>query len=202
MKRVGVLALQGAVSEHMDMLAAVGAAALAVRRPGDLDTLDALVIPGGESTAISRLMRRCGLHELIRDFARDKAVLGTCAGLILCAAEVAGSGGTRPGREGGGQDGADKVVPLRIMPMRAQRNGFGRQTESFETLLDVRDIGKDIPAVFIRAPYVEEAGDGVLSMAEVDGKIVMARRGKTLVTAFHPELAGDLRVMEYFCRMA
>ncbi len=183
MVRIGVLALQGAVSEHLDMAARVGAAGLPVKSPPDLAGVDALVIPGGESTAISRLIRLYGLADPIRDFARTRPVLGTCAGLILCATEVAGP--------------AAEPRPLGLMDIRVERNGFGRQVDSFETDLPVAGLGT-VRAVFIRAPFIESAGPGVRVLASVDGRAVMAEQGKILVTAFHPELTGDGSVYAYF----
>lgn len=200
MKRGGVLALQGAVSEHLNALAAVGVTGVPVGRPQELDGLDALIIPGGESTAISRLIRWNALSDPIRAFAKEKPVLGTCAGLILCATEVVSSEIAQKSHANpAGQHGT--VAPLGLLPLCASRNGFGRQTESFELDLDVEDVGENIPAVFIRAPYIAEASSEVTVMARVEGKAVMARYGAILVTAFHPELTGDLRIMEYFCRM-
>ncbi|MDR3073593.1 MAG: glutamine amidotransferase subunit PdxT [Deltaproteobacteria bacterium] len=214
MRHVGVLALQGAVSEHMDMLGRVGAKASLVRHPEDLASLDGLVIPGGESTAISRLIRQNGLFEAIRTFAENRRVLGTCAGLVLCGTEVSGTGGALPGRRGGKaagkvmeelpeeateEAGNARLEPLGLLDMAVSRNGFGRQVDSFETTLAVGALGGDIPAVFIRAPYIERIGKGVTALASLDGKIVMAESRTVLVTAFHPELAGDLRVARYFC---
>ncbi len=183
MARVGVLALQGAVSEHLDMARRAGADSLAVNSPDDLVRADALVIPGGESTAISRLIRQNGLQEPIRAFARSHPVLGTCAGLILCGREISG-----PVKE---------PQPLGLMDITVERNGFGRQTDSFETPLAVEGLGS-IPAVFIRAPYIRSAGPGARVLASVDGKMVMAEQGNILVAAFHPELTDDLTVYRYF----
>lgn len=199
MKRVGVLALQGAVSEHLDMLALLGCASHVVKGPSDLENADALVLPGGESTAISRLVTQNGLRGPIRAFARERPVLGTCAGLILCAREAAGSGGSLPGTDAYGPVvGADRLEPLDLMDITVSRNGFGRQADSFETSLDIGPVGRGIMAVFIRAPYIERAGPGVDVLAFVEGKAVMAESGTVLVTSFHPELTSDMRVMEYF----
>lgn len=201
MKRIGVLALQGAVSEHLDMLGRIGALGVPAKRPGDLDNLDGLIIPGGESTAISRLIRQNGLQNPIREFAKTRPVLGTCAGLILCAARARGSGGALPGCDDAPNPDT-QVEPLGLMDIRASRNGFGRQVDSFELPLDVEGVGAGIPAVFIRAPYIEKAGPSVRVMASVDGKIVAAEAGNVLVTAFHPELTGDARMHAYFCAKA
>ena len=188
MKRVGVLAVQGAVEEHLARVQAEGYAAVAVKLAEDLSDLDALIIPGGESTAISRLVCHNGLFEPIQGFAKEKPVFGTCAGLILCATEIVEDDG--------------RVRPLGLLPSRVTRNGFGRQVQSFETLLDVDGLGSDdgrgVPGVFIRAPYIESLGPGARAMASVDGKIVMAEAGLTLVCAFHPELADDNRILRYF----
>ena len=183
MARVGVLALQGAVSEHLDMARRAGADSLAVNSPDDLARSDALVIPGGESTAISRLIRQNGLQDPIRAFARSHPVLGTCAGLILCGREISGP--------------VNEPQPLGLMDITVERNGFGRQTDSFETPLVVEGMGT-VPAVFIRAPYIQKAGAGARVLASVDGRAVMAEQGNILVAAFHPELTDDLTVYRYF----
>ena len=183
MRKVGVLALQGAVSEHIRMAERVNTRGVPVKNRKDLASVDALIIPGGESTAISRLIRQNDLAEAIQEFAKNKPVLGTCAGLILCSKNIAGPG--------------DELQPLGLMDITVERNGFGRQVDSFETELDVTDLGT-IPAVFIRAPFIREAGPGVKVLASIDGRIVMAEQGTVLVTAFHPELADDLSIFSYF----
>lgn len=186
MKRVGVLALQGAVAEHMEQLERLGCGGVPIKRPDDLAGVDALIIPGGESTAISRLIQQNRLHEAIRAFARSKPVMGTCAGLILCGSVISGP--------------EQKVVPLRLMDSTVSRNGFGRQVDSFETSLSAAGIGENIPAVFIRAPYIERVGKDVAVLATLDGKAVMAECGNILVMSFHPELTDDTRVLAYFCK--
>jgi 5'-phosphate synthase pdxT subunit len=193
-KTIGVLALQGAVAEHIAAAQKLGFAGLPVKTPAELARADALVLPGGESTAISRLICKNGLFEPIQAFARQKPVFGTCAGLILCGTTILG------------QDEARfKVEPLGLMESTVSRNGFGRQVDSFETGLDIEGIGRDVPGVFIRAPYIEEVGPGVKVLARLEHpglagpKIVMAECGNILVASFHPELTSDLRVMEYFC---
>ena len=188
--------MQGAVSEHCNALASVGVEGRLVRTPKDLDSLDALIIPGGESTAISRMITQNGLRSPIKSFAKDKPVMGTCAGLILCAAEITGADGAQA------RPGAPLVEPLGLMPICAHRNGFGRQVESFEAPLAIEGIGSDIPAVFIRAPYIERAQPEVKILAHVEDKAVVAQYGKVLALSFHPELSDDLRIMEYFCRTA
>lgn len=188
--KIGVLAVQGAVSEHLDALAAAGAEARPVKRPGELEGLDGLVLPGGESTTIGRLAEEYGLLEAIRrEHERGLAVWGTCAGLILLAREI--------------QDGVPGQPGLRLMDVVAVRNAFGRQVDSFEVELPLEGIGRrPFPAVFIRAPYIASAGRGVQVLGRYDGKIVMARQGRLLATAFHPELTPDVRVHRYFAEMA
>lgn len=184
MQRVGVLAVQGAVEEHMAKLREAGCQAVAVKLPRDMDGLDGLIIPGGESTSISRLIGANGLFDPIRSFAATRPVLGTCAGLILCATEIMEDDG--------------RVRPLGLIDCRVTRNGFGRQVQSFEAPLDIKGVGQGVPGVFIRAPYIESFGPGVTALACVDGKTVMAEAGLTLVCAFHPELTDDNRVLTYF----
>jgi 5'-phosphate synthase pdxT subunit len=179
---VGVLGLQGAVREHVRSLERLGVAAHVVKRASDLEDLDALVLPGGESSTIALLAER-GLLDRSRALAKEGLpMFGTCAGMILLAAEA----------EGRRQPGIDAI------DITVARNASGRQVDSFETTLDVDGIGDDVPAVFIRAPYVTRLGDRVVAMARHDGFVVMAREGKVLVTSFHPELTEDLRVHRYF----
>ena len=171
--RIGVLAVQGNFREHAAVLRRLGAEPVEVRLPEQLDGLDGLIIPGGESTAIGRLMRLYGLDEAVRGFASP--ILGTCAGMIVLDRDHLGLGdyGTR-------------------------RNAFGRQVRSFEADLDLGDGDEPLRAVFIRAPWLEEAGPDVEVLAEVDGHPVLAREGRLLVAAFHPELTDDTRVHERF----
>lgn len=184
---VGVLALQGDFREHRAMLERLGTRTVEVRRPGDLTRLDGLVIPGGESTTISKLIDAYGFAAPIRGFAATGgAVYGTCAGLISVARSTVE--GTPP--------------TLGIMDIVARRNAFGRQVRSFEADLHVRGMGADpVRAVFIRAPWVESAGPHVDVLATFEGHIVAAREGGVLVTAFHPELTDDARLHELFIRM-
>jgi 5'-phosphate synthase pdxT subunit len=187
--RVGVLALQGDVAEHGHALREAGAEVREVRRPEDVEGLDGIVIPGGESTTIGRLMEEYGIGEAVRRRAREGslAVFGTCAGLILMASDIAGSDQPRLG----------------LMDMRVRRNAFGRQRESFETRLAVPELGEEpLEAVFIRAPYVDRVGPGVEVMAALDGRIVLVRQGRFLAAAFHPELTDDRRLHRYFLRLA
>ena len=178
-KSIGVLALQGAVAEHMAALKAAGAAGRPVKGPADLEGLDALILPGGESTAMERLIAGCGLLPALRTFAAERPVFGTCAGMVLLA-----------------QNGL-----LGLMDITVQRNAFGRQRESFEAELQVKDWDAPFPAVFIRAPYVETAGPDVEILARVDGHPVLVRQGGWLAAAFHPELTGDNRLLRYFMEM-
>jgi 5'-phosphate synthase pdxT subunit len=183
---IGVLALQGDVREHLAALAAADAAARPVRRPEELAALDGLVIPGGESTTISKLAVLFGLMEPLRAAIRDGLpVYGTCAGLIMLADKILDP---RSGQETFG--GIDMIV---------RRNAFGRQNESFEALVDVRGVpGGAVEGVFIRAPWVESVGAGAEVLAEYDGHIVAVRQGRVMATSFHPELTGDHRVHELF----
>jgi 5'-phosphate synthase pdxT subunit len=185
MKKVGVLAMQGAFVEHIAILRRLGVEALPIRTAAELKGLSGLVIPGGESTTIGKLMREYRLtEELKRLIARGFPVWGTCAGMILLAKEVAGH----------------EQQLLGAMDIRVRRNAFGRQVDSFEVALDVPVLGHPpFPADFIRAPWIERVGDGVEVLARLpDGKPVAAREGNILVTAFHPELTADLRFHEYF----
>jgi pyridoxal 5'-phosphate synthase pdxT subunit len=177
--RVGVLAIQGAVAEHEEALAAVGAAPRQVRTPEGLRGLEALVIPGGESTTFGLVAERSGLLAAVREaVAGGLPTLGTCAGLIMLARETTGGEQTLIG-------GMDVVV---------RRNAFGRQPASFEAELDVPAMGDPpVHGVFIRAPWIESAGPGVELLAQYGGHAVAARQDAMLVTAFHPELAGERR---------
>jgi 5'-phosphate synthase pdxT subunit len=183
---IGVLALQGDVREHMTALAAADAAARPVRRPEELAEIDGLVIPGGESTTISKLATLFGLMEPLREAVRGGLpVYGTCAGLIMLADKILDP---RSGQETFG--GIDMIV---------RRNAFGRQNESFEAVVDVAGIaGGPVEGVFIRAPWVESVGARVEVLAEHGGHIVAVRQGDVLATSFHPELTGDHRVHEFF----
>ncbi|WP_086693873.1 pyridoxal 5'-phosphate synthase glutaminase subunit PdxT [Streptomyces recifensis] len=186
---IGVLALQGDVREHLIALAAADAVARPVRRPEELAEVDALVLPGGESTTISKLAVLFGLMEPLR--ARVRAglpVYGTCAGLILLADKILDP---RSGQETIG--GIDMIV---------RRNAFGRQNESFEAAVDVKGVeGAPVEGVFIRAPWVESLGAAAEVLAEHDGHIVAVRQGNVLATSFHPELTGDHRVHALFVDM-
>ncbi|MDB4896659.1 MAG: Glutamine amidotransferase subunit pdxT [Firmicutes bacterium] len=189
-ERFGVLALQGAVPEHLRALAAAGVEAVPVKWPADLEGLRGLVLPGGESTTIGDLMQHYGFIEAIQRFVQEGgACYGTCAGAILLATEIVGGKPNQP--------------RLGIIPMTVQRNGFGRQVESAEVPLAMPVLGPEpVHTVFIRAPYIAEVGPGVEVLAEHQGKIVAARYGRHLVTAFHPELTEDRRIHKLFVEMA
>jgi 5'-phosphate synthase pdxT subunit len=183
--KVGILALQGAVREHASALAELGAHPVEVRTPEDLSGIDALVLPGGESTTMSLLLDSSGLFEPIASrLAEGMPAFGTCAGMILLASDVL--------------DGRSDQRFFGAIDLTVRRNAFGRQVDSFETTLDVE--GAPFDAVFIRAPFVERAGDDVEVLASVDGHPVLCRSGNVLVSAFHPELSDDLRIHRIFLR--
>lgn len=189
MAQIGVLALQGAFLEHVQMLTRLGAAVREVRLPADLAQVDALVIPGGESTTIGKLMARFGLDDAIRARARDgMPIWGTCAGMILLARDIGGL----------------QQPLLGLMDIAVERNAFGRQVDSFEAALDVPALAPSpFPAVFIRAPLIRTTGGGVEVLARLDdGRVVAAREGNLLATSFHPELTRDDRFHRYFLTMA
>ena len=189
---VGVLALQGDVREHIDVLRACGAEAVRVRRPTELDRVDALVIPGGESTTMDKLVRAFDLYEPLRErIKRGLPVLGSCAGMIMLADRIV--------------DAPPDQQTLGGLDVTVRRNAFGRQVESFEAdiVFAGLDDGKPLHAVFIRAPWVEDAGPGVQILATVAGgpgagRIVAVQQGALLATSFHPEISGDPRVHRLF----
>ena len=174
--RIGVLAVQGNFREHVAMLRRVAADPVEVRKPEQLEGLDGLVIPGGESTTFMRLMELYGLDDAIRRF--EAPVFGTCAGMIVLDRDHLG-----------------------LVDVSVRRNAFGRQVASFETDLEVAGEDEPVRAVFIRAPWVEEVGPEVEVLAEVDGRPVLAREGRFLVAAFHPELTDDTRLHERFLEL-
>jgi 5'-phosphate synthase pdxT subunit len=176
---VGVLAIQGDFEAHSKIVESLGAEAREVRTPEQLEGLDALIIPGGESTTMTLGIAREGLEDPLREFVRSgKPTLGTCAGLIMLDREHLG-----------------------LLDVTAKRNAFGRQRQSFEADLDVKDFnGGPLRAVFIRAPWVEETGEGVEVLAEMDGHPVAVRQGNVLAVAFHPEIAGETRIHEWVTR--
>jgi 5'-phosphate synthase pdxT subunit len=183
--KIGVLASQGAFAEHIATLNKLDTEAVPVRLPGELKGVDGLIIPGGESTTISRLMSTYNLISEITSMVGDgMPVFGTCAGLILMAKHISGN----------------STESLGLMDISVKRNAFGRQVDCFETELSVPVLGKaPFPAVFIRAPIIEHYNDGVEVLARLpDGPVVAVRQGKLLATAFHPELTDDLRFHRYF----
>ena len=186
--RVGVLALQGDTREHLAALAEAGAEASTVRRLAELEAVDGLVIPGGESTAISHLLRVFELLEPLRARLADgMPAYGSCAGMILLATQIVDAGS--PGRE---------AVPLGGIDMTVRRNAFGRQVDSFEGDIDFAGLDDPMHAVFIRAPWVERVGPDVEVLATAAGHPVAVRQGRTIATAFHPEMTGDRRVHRLF----
>ncbi|MFN3309198.1 MAG: pyridoxal 5'-phosphate synthase glutaminase subunit PdxT [Anaerolineales bacterium] len=189
--RIGVLALQGDFAEHLAMLRRLGVEAVEVRLAEQLDGLDGLIMPGGESTTFGKLASDFGLIEPLRQFGRQKALWGTCAGAIFLSKD------------------AHRPQPLlQIMDITVERNAFGRQVASFEVDLDVPALKtvseEDLPfhAIFIRAPLITSVGEGVEVLARLeDGRIVAAQQGHWLATSFHPELTGDPRFHQYFLRL-
>ncbi|MEU1946762.1 pyridoxal 5'-phosphate synthase glutaminase subunit PdxT [Streptomyces sp. NPDC059474] len=186
---IGVLALQGDVREHFAALTAAGATARQVRRPEELAEVAALVIPGGESTTMSKLAVIFGLLEPLRERVRaGMPVYGTCAGMIMLADKIL--------------DGRDDQETIGGIDMIVRRNAFGRQNESFEARVDIEGIeGGPVEGVFIRAPWVESVGGGAEVLATFDGHTVAVRQGNVLATSFHPELTGDHRVHKLFVEM-
>ena len=185
-RKIGVLALQGDFREHMQTLSAIEAAPKEVRLPSDLEGLDGLIIPGGESTTISKLMAMYGLDKAIK--ARHKkgmAIYGTCAGAIVIAKKVIGE---------------KRFKPLGLADIEIERNAYGTQVDSFETELQTDGIGK-VSAAFIRAPIIKRIGKNVKALAKYNGKVVLARQGNILIGTFHPEISGELKVHRYFADM-
>lgn len=191
--RIGVLALQGGYDVHVKAAAAAGAEPVEVRTPEEVAECDGIILPGGESTTIGRLMTRFGLDDAIREAHQaGKPIYGTCAGMILLAKRIDG------GEKRGGQP------TLGLMNVSVVRNAFGRQTDSFETDLAVPQSvasGESVRGVFIRAPYIADAGPDVEILARFEEKPVLAQQGNLLASAFHPELTDDTRLHEYFVRM-
>ena len=184
--KIGVLALQGAFIEHIAVLKKLKVEAIPVRLPHQLEGLDGLIIPGGESTTITKLMTHYKLRDKIIGLAKNNfPIFGTCAGMIVLAGELSRSGG---------------VKPTGVMAIKVNRNAFGRQVDSFETEISIPALGeKPLTGVFIRAPLIESVGEGCEVLARLkDGTIVAARQGKLLVCSFHPELTDDTRFHHYF----
>jgi len=182
--KIGVLALQGAVTEHIQMLSALGTETVPIRLPSELDGLDALIIPGGESTTISKLLSDYGLLEPIRRLAKKGfPILGTCAGLILLAKKVPNL----------------QTESISVMDIEVKRNAFGRQVDSFEADLKIPALHNgSFHGIFIRAPIIEKVDPDVEVLCQLNGKPVAVRQGKLLGCAFHPELTDDLRLHKYF----
>lgn len=186
MRKVGVLALQGAVAEHMRLLEKAGAEAVAVKKVSQLDVIDGLVIPGGESTTIGKLIKQYGFDIALKEFhEQKKPMFGTCAGMIILAGNIEGQDWNHLG----------------YMDITVQRNAFGRQRESFEVDLEVKDVAEDFRAVFIRAPLILEVGSDVDVLSVHKDQVVAARQGHLMVASFHPELTDDERLHRYFLEL-
>ncbi|MEC0206059.1 pyridoxal 5'-phosphate synthase glutaminase subunit PdxT [Paenibacillus lautus] len=184
--KVGVLALQGAVAEHIRSITLAGAEGVPIKKVEQLDSIDGLIIPGGESTTIGKLMRKYDFMDAIRQFsAQGKPIFGTCAGLIVLAERIQG----------------DEEAHLKLMDITVARNAFGRQRESFETDLPVKGIEETVRAVFIRAPLILKVGAGVEVLSTYKDEIVTARQGHLLAASYHPELTDDYRLHQYFVEM-
>lgn len=185
MVKIGVLALQGAVREHIRSVEECGAEAVAIKRKEELKEIDGLVLPGGESTAMRRLIDKYDFMDALKEFADSgKPMFGTCAGLILLAKNLVGY-----------------EPHIGVMDITVERNSFGRQVDSFEADLDVKDVAGCFPAVFIRAPHIVDAGPEVEILAKHNDRIVAARQGQFLGCSFHPELTEDHRLTCYFVNM-
>ena len=185
--KIGVLALQGAFARHAGAVTALGAEPVLVRTPAQLDGVDALVLPGGESTTMSMLLESSELFDPIAErLAAGLPALGTCAGMILLATEVL--------------DGRADQRCFGVIDIAVRRNGYGRQVDSFEADLTLADEAEPFHAIFIRAPVVERAGADVEVLATVDGRAVLCRQGAVTVAAFHPELSNDLRIHDQFLK--
>ncbi len=184
--KIGVLALQGAVAEHIAQVESLGAVGIAVKRIEQLDNLDAIILPGGESTAIGKLMRHYGFIEALQNFATDRPIFGTCAGMILLAKNIVGG----------------EPSHLNLMDITVQRNAFGRQVDSFQTELHIKGINEAVPAVFIRAPYIESVDSSEIEvLADVNGQPVLAKQGNLLACSFHPELTSNTHILKFFLNM-
>lgn len=181
--KIGVLAMQGAYREHLQMLKVLGVEAIDVRYEEDIDNIDGLIIPGGESTTMGKLIKTLGLYDKLKSrIEKNMPVWGTCAGMILLAKNIVN----------------ENYNHLAVMDINVRRNAYGRQLGSFETKALVKGIGDNIEMVFIRAPYIESVGENIEILSTVDGNIVAAQEENMLVTSFHPELTEDLRMHKYF----
>lgn len=186
MVKIGVLGLQGAVREHVRSIEESGAEAIVIKKVEQLKEIDGLILPGGESTTMRKLIDKYQFMDKLKEFANQgKPVYGTCAGLILLAKRVVGYDEPHIG----------------VMDVTVERNSFGRQRESFEADLDITGVAEDFPAVFIRAPHIVEAGENVEVISKHEGRIVAAREGNILGCSFHPELTDDNRLTAYFVSM-
>lgn len=186
MAKIGVLALQGAVKEHIQQIELLGHVAVAVKTSDDLRGIDGLILPGGESTTIGKMLERNDMVEPIKAMAHQGIpMFGTCAGLILLAKNI-----------------KDSSTPhLGLMDVEVERNSFGRQVDSFEVQLSIPSIGDELTAVFIRAPHIVSVGEHVEILATYEERIVLARDGQFLGCSFHPELTDDVRILEFFIGM-
>ncbi|MGM0904825.1 MAG: pyridoxal 5'-phosphate synthase glutaminase subunit PdxT [Bacillota bacterium] len=186
MAKIGVLGLQGAVREHVRAVEANGAEAFIIKWPEELKEMDGLIIPGGESTTMRKLIDKYNFMPELKQFAADgKPMFGTCAGLILLAKHVVGY----------------QEPHIGVMDVTVERNSFGRQRESFESDLDINGVAEQFSAVFIRAPHIVEAGENVEVLAKHNGRVVAAREGQFLGCSFHPELTDDHRLTAFFVQM-
>ncbi len=185
--KIGVLGFQGAVIEHQRHIEKLGEEAVVVRYPEQLNELDGIILPGGESTTIGKLLNRTGMMEPLRKKVQEGLpVWGTCAGMILLAKELEN----------------DTVRHIAVMDITVRRNAYGTQIDSFDTLADIPEVSeKAVPLVFIRAPYITRVGEGVKTLCELKGHIVAAQENNMLVTSFHPELTGHSAFHQYFIRM-
>jgi len=194
--KIGVIGFQGAVSEHIHIMRKtleeekIHGEVFTVKQTRDLKNINALILPGGESTTISKFLHRSGLYKEISSLVKKEGIplMGTCAGCVLLAKEISA-------------DPAEEVKTLKFMDMKVKRNAFGRQRESFEKDIHITDFTKPFHAVFIRAPVIEKTWDGCKPMARLDNKIVMAQQGNILALSFHPELTNDLRIHKYFLKL-
>ncbi|MEH7114329.1 pyridoxal 5'-phosphate synthase glutaminase subunit PdxT [Neobacillus niacini] len=185
MVKIGVLALQGAVREHIRSVEACGAVGVAIKKVEELKDVDGLILPGGESTAMRRLIDKYSFMDALKEFAAEgKPMFGTCAGLILLAKNLVG-----------------QEPHIGVMDITVERNSFGRQVDSFEADLAIKGVADSFPAVFIRAPHIVEAGDEVEILSKHNGRIVAAREGQYLGCSFHPELTEQHHLTAYFVEM-
>lgn len=186
MLTIGVLGLQGAVDEHLKQIVALGEQAVVVKDPEQLNEIDGLIIPGGESTAMRKLMDRYGFMEpILAFFEQKKPIFGTCAGMVLAAKELVGM----------------EQPHLGLIDMSVKRNGFGRQRESFEARITVKGMNEPFTGIFIRAPFAVQIGENVEVLASYEENVIAARQEHVLVCAFHPELTGDIRFIQLFIEM-